>query len=56
MGIGVSGVGEDGVGFLDGVVEDSDGEAVEEADGAGGGCYDFVVIGDGEVWDGGYGD
>ena len=49
-------VSEDGVRLLDGVVEDSGGKAIEQADGAGGGCYDFVVGDDGESWACGHGD
>ena len=50
---GVSGVGVEGDGLLlDGVVEDSGGDAVEYGDGAGGRCWDFVVGIDGEGWAG----
>ena len=51
--LGVFGVGEDGSGFFDGVVEDSGGDAVEDTNGAGRGCWDFVVVDDGEGWAGG---
>ena len=51
--LGVSGVGEDGGGLVDGVAEDSGGDAVEDGHGAGGGCWDFVVGDDGEGGAGG---
>ena len=51
--LGVGGVGENGGGLVDGVAEDSGGDAVEDGDGAWGGCWDFVVGDDGEGWAGG---
>ena len=47
---GVNGVGVDGSRLFDGVVEDLGGDAVEDTEGAGGRCCDFVVGDDGEVW------
>ena len=52
--IGISGVGEDRGGFFGGVVEDSGGEAVEDAEGARGGCCVVGTVDDVEGWSGGW--
>lgn len=50
---GHGGVSEDGGRFFGGVVEHSGGEAVEDADGTGGGRCGFDVVDDGDGWAGG---